>query len=336
MTTENIAKIIIGAIDSSSLSESERTFISSYKPAGITLFRRNIINTNQLKDLVTSICQLYRDDAPPIISIDQEGGRVARLKGQPFDIGPAMLLEQGSHSRDALTRISEVAFEQGQALRDLGINVNFAPVCDVLSTKETDCIGDRSFGVHPEVAGLRAQAYLQGLQQSGVYGCLKHFPGQGAAIADTHKSGTDIRKTFDELMAWDLGPFLKILPQAKMVMLSHCRYPLVDSQEVTHSRVWIQDLLQRRFNYAGLILSDDMTMGAMPSSSIAWLKAMKESVLSGVELLLVSSGFSAFEAATRGLSDLLNEDPLFAETAALAARKVDHFRNENLENTNQI
>ncbi|MDQ3231881.1 MAG: hypothetical protein M3Q07_08690, partial [Pseudobdellovibrionaceae bacterium] len=201
MSPDQASAVILAALEGTSLSAEEQKCFQRLPPAGFTLFRRNLSpEFARVRRLCTSLQSLIDASAPPMmLAIDQEGGRVARLK-QPFpDGGPAMLLAEGRVDTDALLTVENHGYIVGSALAGLGLNVNFAPVVDVLSNEDNTAIGDRCFGRSTESVTQRAFAYLHGLQASGVLGCLKHFPGQGDAGADTHEQGTVIDASMDTL-----------------------------------------------------------------------------------------------------------------------------------------
>ena len=158
----------------------------------------------------------------------QEGGRVRRLK-EPFpNLGPALHISGGNDDKGSIEQIFNYGHCVGLRLKELGINVNFAPVLDCLSNPKNDAIGDRSFASSPNKVVSRAGAYLRGHQEAGIYGCLKHFPGQGDASHDTHLQSTAINASSLQLEQRELVPFVELLPEAELVMISHCIYPAIE------------------------------------------------------------------------------------------------------------
>ena len=190
------ASILLGCIDSDVLSDEEIAFFQETQPAGVTLFSRNINRTQQeqsLKKLTEALQGLNRrSETPFLIAIDQEGGRVARLK-HPFpNAGPALHLGKGLPQEAARKKIYQYALEVGASLCNLGININFAPVLDIFTNPENEAIGDRCFGSTLDEVIWKAGAFLDGLNVSNVMPCLKHFPGQGDASFDTHLHSSPI------------------------------------------------------------------------------------------------------------------------------------------------
>ena len=282
--------VLVGALDGSAITKVEETFFRRAQFSGVTLFKRNIPDdlaetsalTQSIQNLNTST------DAPLLIAIDQEGGRVSRLRGHPFpDEGPAMELAGGKSDDEALQQIRSYGETIGESLLRLGINTNFAPVVDILTEPVNTAIGDRAFGTDVDPVCDRAGAFLGGMQAKGVLGCLKHFPGQGDAKVDTHEGTATVDLPAKMLNDRELVPFRALLNKTAMVMISHCVYPSLDSVEASRSPKIIGGLLRGEMGFRGAVVSDDMVMGAMPSDEKAWQEAIVESLMAGADLILV-------------------------------------------------
>jgi beta-N-acetylhexosaminidase len=323
------ADIVLAAIEGAELSPDERAFFEREAPAGVTLFRRNFAQGPAgCRALVRELQSLRRAGAPPVIvAVDQEGGRVSRI-APPFpDRGPAQGLAGGRCDPAALAEIEGYAQTVGSALLDLGINVNFAPVVDVLCEPTNRAIGDRAFGEQPDAVAARAGAFLRGLERSGVLGCPKHFPGQGAARVDTHVGRAVVDVPRARLDERELAPFRALLPDASLVMLSHCVYPDLDRCEASRSRPIIADLLRADLGFDGAALSDDMNMGAVPQDEAAWREALIEAVVAGVDLVLICRHLERARLAVDALRERARRSPAFGrrvEEAASRVRRVQH------------
>lgn len=305
MSPDQASAVILAALESISLSAEEQKCFQRLPPAGFTLFRRNLSpEFAKVRRLCANLQSLAKAGSPPLmLAIDQEGGRVARLK-QPFpDGGPAMLLAEGRVDAEALLTIENHGFIVGSALAGLGINVNFAPVVDVLSNENNVAIGDRCFGRDNEVVTQRASAYLHGLQASGVLGCLKHFPGQGDAGADTHESGTVIDASMETLFNRELLPFLALMGECPMVMISHAVYPALDADHpASLSSKIMHGFLREQLKYKGLIVTDDMNMKAIAQDRESWTAAVIASVAAGADLVLVCRELDRYRWASEALA----------------------------------
>jgi beta-N-acetylhexosaminidase len=231
MSLSQASAVILAALEGVRLAPEEHRLFQDMPPAGFTLFRRNLSpRFSEIRDLCQELQALDADSPlPQLLAIDQEGGRVARLRTPFPNFGPAMDLVAGRTDQEALTDIENMAFVMGASLWKLGINVDFAPVVDVLTREENLAIGDRCFARNAADATVRAGAFLRGLQSAGVLGCLKHFPGQGDANVDTHEGGTLIAADMDLLEARELVPFRALLPEVPMIMISHAVYPALDA-----------------------------------------------------------------------------------------------------------
>lgn len=319
------AAVLVCAVEGRQLSLSERQFFESVAVSGVTLFGRNIDQDNHsaVRLLVNDLQQLRPPSTPDlVIAIDQEGGRVARLKAPFPNRGPAIGLAPGLADLDARNDIKGYGAEVGQALTRLGINVNFAPVVDVLSEPANLAIGDRAFGTDARSVILRGEAFLDGLQSTGVKGCLKHFPGQGDAKVDTHIGTAVVHSPAATLEQRELAPFRALLHKAPMVMIAHCIYPAFAPEEASRSPIIMQEILRKRLQYEGVIVSDDMTMGAIPQDEKEWQAILVEAVRAGADMLLVCRHLERFRLAHEALTREAKSSESFAMRLTEAANRV--------------
>lgn len=332
--TDAASGILVAAIEGTTLTDDERRFFAHEQPAGITVFARNFPTPFQgISELLAQYKSLYAPDAPtPLIAIDQEGGRVSRIRQPGFpDLGPAQQLFDGKTDAAAIEGLFNYGLEVGQSLGELGINCDFAPVLDVLSEPTNVAIGDRVFGTDPDKVIKRAGAFLKGLQSSGVVGSLKHFPGQGAAKVDTHKGSAIIDAPEDLIRKRDLAPFVALAPTAPMVMVSHCIYPALDpTKPASLSATWISKILRKEIGYTGVIVSDDMNMDAIAQDKNAWGDAMVESVVAGTDMLLVCRKLDRMEYALAALRKEAARSSTFAKRLEDAAARVHKLRGDLL------
>ena len=238
------------------LSGDERAILQRVRPAGLTLVPRNIEDGEQLRELVADLRRLCPD---AILALDAEGGRVDRLRGV---VAPA---PAASWLAGRPPRVAQAAGRWvGASLRCFDFDLALAPVVDLDRGLVGNALDGRCFGRSPRAVTARAAAFLRGLHTSGVGACLKHFPGLGGAGLDTHERPTWIALTRREL-ARDLAPFVAIAPRADAVMASHAVYPALDSAALpaTLSRALAHALLHGRMRYRGVLLTDDLEMGAL-------------------------------------------------------------------------
>lgn len=317
--------LLVVALDGPHLSSAERQMLQEMRPAGVTLFSRNFSkNISEIATLNRDIQRTGSQGDPPLfICVDQEGGRVSRLRGftEIPDLGPPLKLFPGTDTQ-ALGELSSYGQSLGKALRKIGINVNFAPVVDILTCADNTAIGDRVFALDGRAVSARAGAFLRGMQAAGIKGCLKHFPGQGDAPHDTHAVSTEIEGTREELLARELQPFIDLMPECPMIMASHCIYPALSRQPASLAPEILQDLLRQELNYKGLILSDDMNMGAIPQNPDQWQEKIVASIAAGADLVLVCQGFEKIRLAHQALQKWLESD---LDAQRLVEKKVERI-----------
>ncbi len=246
------------------LTEDERAFFAEAQPAGYILFGRNVENREQLRALTDSLRTLHgREDL--LISIDQEGGRVSRMKPPEWDAYPApglfaQLFDIAPAS--AIQAIRANAHLLALDLAEVGITVDYHPVLDIPAKGAHDVIGDRALGRDPMQVAALGRATLDGLARAGVVGCIKHMPGHGRATVDSHKDLPIVDAGEDEL-ATDIAPFAK-LSDAPMAMTAHIRFTSWDAANpATQSEFVIAEIIRKRIGFDGLLLSDDIDMQAL-------------------------------------------------------------------------
>lgn len=246
------------------LTDAERGFFGSVDPAGYILFKRNVADAAQLRALTDSLRALAgRNDVP--ILIDQEGGRVARMQpphwpafpraelfDRLYDIAPITAIEAARHNAAAIATM----------LGEVGINVDCLPLLDVRQPGAHDIIGDRALGAEPMRVAAMGRAVIEGLRAGGAVGVVKHVPGHGRAMADSHVELPVVDADIDALET-DLAPFIQ-LADAPMAMTAHVVYPAWDASECASlSAKVIGEIIRGRIGFDGLLMSDDLGMHAL-------------------------------------------------------------------------
>jgi beta-N-acetylhexosaminidase len=287
--------------------------LSAHQPGGVILFKRNIKDEEQLNDLVTHLRRLLPD---AIFAIDAEGGRVDRLKDVVGPAPAASFLAKHSPSYSL-----QAGHWVAQALRLFDLDVDFAPVVDLDRGAQDNALDDRYFGATPAQVIPRAQAFLRGLYSGGAGGCLKHFPGLGAAGEDTHFHMSAVYLPPEELRP-DLEPFEALSHHAGAVMVGHALYPAYDTsmRPATLSPAIIGGLLRGRMGFDGLVFSDDMEMKALDE----WgdlTERCETCFAAGCDVLLVCHTLAALPEIVARL-----EHPSLAGRVAEANRRLDTYR----------
>ena len=261
-------KPVIFGLSGPTLTPDERAFFADVKPAGYILFKRNIVDRPQVRALTDLLRALTgRDDLA--ILVDQEGGRVARL-GPPewpaFPAGPAFdaLYELAPMSGIEAARANGHAL--GLMLAEVGITVNCAPILDVSRPDTTDAIASRAYGREPMRVGAMGRATLEGMAAGGVVGVVKHMPGHGRAVVDSHHLLPTVTAGEAELEI-DLEPF-RALAKAPMGMTSHIVFEAWDAERpATLSPTVIEEVIRGRIGFDGLLMTDDIDMKALSGTA---------------------------------------------------------------------
>ena len=246
------------------LTAQERDFFTACDPAGYILFRRNIVDRDQLRGLTDALRTLSgRDDLP--ILIDQEGGRVARMRPPVWPAFPPGGAFAALYDRAPVSAIEAMlanAQAIGAMLADVGITVDCLPLLDVRQPGAHDIIGDRALGADPMQVAALGRATLDGLARAGVVGVVKHMPGHGRALVDSHLELPVVDADADALET-DLRPF-RTLAAAPMAMTAHVVYRAWDPDRCASlSPIVIADVIRGRIGYDGLLMSDDLGMRAL-------------------------------------------------------------------------
>lgn len=268
---------------------------------------------------------------PLIFSIDQEGGRVQRIK-HPLPIWPPMQ----RFATQPVDQARSVGQAMGDELLRMGVNVNFAPVLDVNSNPHNPIIGDRAFGHLPGEAAARAIAYLQGLESNpGLRGCGKHFPGHGDTTTDSHHTLPVVPRDWATLQAVELAPFAAAIQAGLgLLMTAHVVYPAVDDRPATLSSRWLSDILRGQLGYQGVILSDDLDMRALAAEHLASRglavpdesQVIVEALLAGCDAFLLCRDPARQQAAEAALTDAMHRSPAVATRIHESLARLAQFR----------
>ncbi len=308
-----------------------RSLIEEIQPGGVIIFGRNVIGAQQIRDLLDGVREMLPID--PLIGVDQEGGLVDRLR-KIFTPMPSArtIREHGDLSgARALGRIT------GEALRLLGFNMNFAPVMSIM-TEERDLLSNglysRSFGRTPgEVLGYTT-VYLRGLQETGMVGCLKHFPGIGAGEVDSHEQMPMVSLSHDDLMAADLAPYIELFQRrddrVRCVMVSHGGFPNIDIKKgvtggllepASLSHNIVTNLLRGELGYQHLVVTDDLEMGAI-SKHCDIESAVVRAFLAGEDMMLICAHPEIIRRGYRSLLDAARKDKLPKDRMRSSLRRI--------------
>ncbi len=287
---KNIKKPVIYGLTGFSLNEEEKEFFKNSGPIGFILFARNIKNKQQVKELTDSLRDLMKGEI--LILIDQEGGRVARLNAnnEEWDKYPAASYfgdkYQDGHKEKAKKECFENYQKIAQDLQEIGINVNCAPLIDVLTDKTHDIIGDRAYGKDIDQIYDLANEVCKGLLANEVYPVIKHIPGHGRATLDSHEALPIVNTSLEELAQTDFIPFCK-LRDAKFAMTAHILYTSIDKDLPATISKTVIDLIRNKIGFKNILMSDDLSMKALPGS---FASRTKNTIEAGCDIVLHCNG----------------------------------------------
>jgi beta-N-acetylhexosaminidase len=303
-----------------------RTLLDRVQPSGVILFARNITGAEQTYKLLQQ-CRIGAA-APIFTAVDLEGGLVDRFRKV---LGPA------PSPADVFATGDRKLFRKhgriiGESCRALGFNTDFAPVVDLAFAASSTVMSSRAVSADPKQVIVYAREFLAGLQSAGVIGAGKHFPGLGEANLDTHHELPSVNKTLRRMWNEDLVPYRTMCRELPMVLIGHANYPVVtkDGLPASLSKKWITDILKKKIGYGGLIVSDDMEMGAVLKTTPIE-QVVVEFVRAGGDLCLICR---QEELVVRGYEALIKEaerDRRFARRVAESARRVLTFKKKSAE-----
>lgn len=325
---EKIAQMLVVYYTSDVVDSNLESILREVKPGGFILMKENITTYDQTKKFVDDVTS--NSEIPMIISIDQEGGTVQRLKGisdvevtnipDMYDLG----------KMNDLDLAYEVGKVMAEEMRTIGINVVYAPTLDVYSNELNTVIGKRSFSENPQIVSDMGIRLSKGLEENGIIATFKHFPGHGDTEVDSHVSLPIIQKTYDELSNLELIPFKNAISNdAKIMMIGHIALPQVtgDNTPASLSKTIVTDILKEQLGYQGLVITDALNMGAL-TKNYSKEEIYTQAIDAGVDLLLMPTGSKeAIELIRKNISEeRINE----------SVEKILKFKYTYLDQDNQL
>ena len=285
----NLSGRLVVDLDGSSITKEEISILQNPHVGGVILFSRNIASRQQVQIL----CHEIRTLNPSLlIAVDQEGGRVQRLK-HGYTILPTMqrLAQHLTQDSDEeLTFATDLGWLMASEVIASGLDISFAPVLD-LDLSNSSIIGDRSFGDIPQVVIEIANFFIDGMNEAGMQAIGKHFPGHGGIESDSHLEHSIDNRTLQELKQHDLLPFDALKHKLGGIMTAHISFPQIEDDIVTFSQFWISDMLKGEMGYNGIIFTDDLSMKGTDYIGKMNTKVQK-SLEAGCDMILVCNNRS--------------------------------------------
>ncbi len=330
---EKIGQMMIVGFDGYTADEGIKEIIEKYHPGGVILFKRNIKDGNQLLSLLNELKSINSSNEIPLfLSIDEEGGKVSRLPDE-FDKIPSSETIGQVNNEDLSYNIGKIL---GRKLKALGFNMDFAPVLDINSNSENPIIGDRAFGDNAEIVTKLGIETMRGIQSEKVISVVKHFPGHGDTSEDSHIGLPRVDNDLSRLESLELIPFKEAINNGvDAVMIAHILMSEIDPEKpASMSRTIISDILRNRLNFNKIIITDDMTMGAiLDNYNIG--DAAVQSINAGIDIVLVCHGYdneiTVIKAVKEAVkNDIISEERIDESVYRILSLKEKYNINDNI------
>ena len=286
---EKIGQMLMVGVDGYTLDNNSRKMIEEYKVGGFIILGQNVQSTNQLLNLVNALkAANLKNKIPLFVSVDEEGGRVDRM--------PRELKRYPTNREVGQINNSNLSYNIGnvmaEELRSFGFNMNFAPVLDINSNPNNSVIGDRSFGSTSKIVSKLGVETMKGIQSGNVISVIKHFPGHGDTSVDSHIELPAVPHDLNRLRNFEFIPFNEAIKnKADAVMVAHILLSKIDSTNpASFSKAVINDILRKQLNFNGVVITDDMAMGAIVKNYNIGEASVK-SVEAGSDIILVSHNY---------------------------------------------
>lgn len=306
------------------LTDLERQILRENTPYAVVLFGRNIGSAAELRELVAEVKSLA-PERPPLFMIDEEGGRVDRLRHILPGLPSAEAFAEGERPEELSEWFGKLI---GMALRYFDIEINLAPVVDIRGAVAPKGLERRTFGSDPETVVALAGAFVRGMQSAGVAACLKHWPGIGDGSGDPHYGETVIHSSLDQLEQRELVPFARLGNGAHAIMIGHGIYPLIeDNPDLPATLSWrlTTDLLRNVVQFDGIAVSDDMEMHAV-SDLGSYEEITERALTAGNDVILFCSHIERVPDLQRYLAHRVQNDAAVRKRFDEAVARCDTFR----------
>lgn len=324
---EKIAQMLIVYYIGDEYDENLSNIIKEVKPGGFILMSDNITTYDRTLNFVKGMQN--DSDIPMIISTDEEGGSVQRIKGirdiSVTDI-PYMYYLGQTKDKNLAYKVGEIIANE---LRTIGVNLTYAPVMDIYSNPNNTVIGKRSFGSDPNTVYDMATSLKNGIEDNLVNTCIKHFPGHGDTETDSHFEIPIINKTLDELENSDLLPFIKSINDTNMIMVGHIALPKITNSSIpaSLSKEIVTDLLKNKYNYKGLVITDALNMRSL-TDNYSDKEIYTMAINAGVDLLLMPNGS---KNAIKYIKEAIDDEEMDINTINESVRKILTYKYSNIK-----
>ena len=314
---DKVGQLLMIGIHGTTLNDDAKFMLNEYRVGGIILFDRNMESKDQVKMLIADINKASKSAGltPLFLGIDQEGGAIARMDDKLIKVPPAEEL-----GNSPIEQAASLAKQSGAELKDLGFNINFAPVADLGLTY------GRSYSTNPDEVVRYAGAVGKAYDEAGLWYSYKHFPGIGKTDVDLHADTSIVPVSKEALLSEDTKVFVGLIKQSKpntyTIMVSHAMYPQIDPDHpASLSKTIITDWLRKDMGYNGVIVTDDMDMGALAKHYTFGDMAV-QSILAGSDILLVCHEYEHMQEAYNGLMKAVKDGRISKERLDESVKRI--------------
>lgn len=326
---QKIGQLFFIGLPGVELDEEAKNLLQEVSAGGVCFFTRNIREASQTRKLLDDL----RDFLPiePILSLDQEGGLVDRLRRVATPMPSASSLK----TTENIKKLAEITAE---LIRIFGFNTNFAPVVDIPTQESLNTqngLQSRCFGESLESVVALSEIYLKTLQDNKILGCPKHFPGIGSSVTDPHEELPIVKNNHQDLLKNDLIPYQKLLQQTHQIMIAHAAYPNLDLQERDQngkllpsslSYNIVTKLLRQELDFQGLVVTDDLEMGAI-LKNYGIGEACKMAIKAGVDMLLICANPDAVKEGFRAISQAIKTGEITEKQLEESLQRIALYKN---------
>lgn len=326
---EKVGQLMVVGFHGKEVSSEAIDMIKNKNIGGIIYFDRNMESPKQVAELSNSLqktASAKKNQLPLMISIDQEGGDILRMRSQVSPIPSQQMLGKLGSAET----VFETAKINASELSAMGVNLNFAPVLDLSKTDS------RSFGTDPKKAAEYGIKVIEGFKSASVTGALKHFPGNGRSSVDPHLDSSSVDANQLDLENTDIYPFTQLIKEVDnqnfFVMVTHIKYPAYDKEKpASISKVIIQELLRKKLGYEGIVVTDDLEMGAV-NKYYSYKKLGSEAIQAGADLLLVCHEYKHQVEVYNGIIDAVHSGEIPIERINQAAKRIISYKLNTMKN----
>ncbi|MBV7505277.1 beta-N-acetylhexosaminidase [Bacillus sp. sid0103] len=331
---EKIGQMIIAGFDGTTVNTNTQTLINKYKVGGLILYQTNVKDAAQLVHLTNAIKTANsKNKVPLFISVDQEGGRVHRMPTSIKNTPSARIIGNKNDEKYAYNIGNVIAYE----LKSFGFNTDFAPVLDIQSNPNNAVIGDRSFGSNSSIVSRLGVSMMKGISSGNIIPVVKHFPGHGDTSVDSHLELPLVRNNLTRLEKVELVPFNNAFKNhADMVMVAHILVQKIDpNYPASMSKAIITNLLRKQYGFGGVVISDDMTMGAI-AKHYKLKDAAVRAVNAGSDIILVGHGMDNVATVYNSIYSAVKNHTISEDTINNSLYRILTLKHKYNLNNNKV